>query len=63
MNRPIRRYVEKFEALEFGAGTYHARKLSRARYNHTDFMEYLNAYGVEDMEDPPGSDWRLAESG
>lgn len=57
MNRPVRRYVEKFEALDIAAGTYHARKLPRARYNRTDFLEYLSELEAEtdahweDLED------------
>jgi hypothetical protein len=50
MNRPVRRYVEKLEAMDFSAGTYHARKLPRARYNRTDFMEYLNI--MQSVDDP-----------
>jgi hypothetical protein len=50
MNRPIKRYVEKFEALDFAAGTYNARLLKRERYNQRDFLDYLNAYDLIDQE-------------
>ena len=49
MNRPVRRYVEKHEAIDLSSGTYHARRLPRARYNQMDFLEYLSAY--EDLEE------------
>jgi len=48
-SRSVRRYVEKLEALDFAAGTYHARRLPpRAKYNRNDFYEYLNA--MESMD-------------
>jgi hypothetical protein len=54
MKRPLRRYVEKFEALDFAAGTYHSRQLPRARYNGTDFLEYLSEIEWQDPETPLG---------
>lgn len=50
MNRPIKRYVEKFEALDFAAGTYNTRTLKRERYNQRDFLDYLNAYELIEHE-------------
>jgi hypothetical protein len=50
MNRPMKRYVEKFEALDFAAGTYNARTLKRERYNQRDFLEYLSAYELIENE-------------
>lgn len=50
MSRPMRRYMEKFEALDLSAGTYHARKLPRGRCTHRDFLEYLNAYTETDFD-------------
>lgn len=50
MNRPVRRYVEKYAALDLSAGIYQTRKLPRARYNRADFMEYLSVQG-EDLEE------------
>ena len=50
MNRPMKRYVEKFEALDFSAGTYNSRTLKRERYNQRDFLEYLNSYDSIDEE-------------
>lgn len=49
MKRSVRRYVEKMEALDFAAGTYHSRRLPpRAKYNRKDFFEYLNAMDSTD---------------
>ncbi len=42
MKRPVRRYEEKFEAMDLAAGIYPSRQLPRMRYNKADFMEYLN---------------------
>lgn len=51
MQRPVRRrYVEKFEAFDYAAGTYHARQLLRTRYNGNDFMEYLSEIEWEETE-------------
>ena len=50
MSRPMRRYMEKFEALDLAIGTYHARKLPRTKYNNRDFIEYLNTYTEDDLE-------------
>jgi hypothetical protein len=50
MNRPMKRYVEKFESLDFAAGTYNARTLKRERYNQRDFLEYLSAYELIENE-------------
>lgn len=50
MNRPIKRYVEKFEALDFAAGTYNARSLKRERYNQRDFLDYLSTYELIEHE-------------
>ena len=51
MNRPVRKYVEKLESLDFTAGTYHARRLPpRARYNRNDFYEYLSELEIMEME-------------
>jgi hypothetical protein len=47
----MRRYVEKFEALDFAAGTYHARQLPRTRYHQIDFLDYLSAMAFEDLDD------------
>jgi hypothetical protein len=44
MNRPLKKYVEKFEALDVAAGIYQSRTVKRERYNQKDFLEYLNAY-------------------
>ncbi|WP_373532972.1 hypothetical protein [Vampirovibrio sp.] len=44
MNRPLKKYVEKFEALDVAAGIYQSRTLKRERYNQNDFLEYLSAY-------------------
>jgi hypothetical protein len=52
MKRPLRRYVEKYEALDFAAGVYHARQLPRIRYNGTDFLEYLSEMEWDDFEHP-----------
>jgi len=46
----MKRYVEKFEALDFAAGTYSARTLKRERYNQRDFLEYLSAYDLMETE-------------
>jgi hypothetical protein len=52
MNRPVRKYVEKLESVDFSAGTYHARKLPpRARYNRMDFYEYLYLMEAMQMEE------------
>lgn len=44
MNRPMKKYVEKFEALDFTAGIYNTRTIKRERYNKNDFLEYLSVY-------------------
>jgi hypothetical protein len=50
MNRPVRRYMEKFEASDLSTGTYHARKLPRFRSNKRNFLEYLSAYPEDELE-------------
>lgn len=46
MNRPMKKYVEKFEALDFAAGIYSSRTLKRERFKQNDILEYLNAYDL-----------------
>ncbi|HEY9746218.1 MAG TPA: hypothetical protein V6C99_08385 [Oculatellaceae cyanobacterium] len=53
MNRPVRRYMEKFEAADMSGGKHHARRLPRFRGNNRDFLEYLSSYSEEDLE----KDW------
>jgi hypothetical protein len=50
MNRPVRRYMEKFEASDLSTGTYHARKLPRFRSNSRNFYEYISEYIDDDLE-------------
>ena len=50
MNRPMKRYVEKFEALDFTVGTYSTRTVRRGRYNQRDFLDYLSVYELMDNE-------------
>ena len=51
MNRPMKKYVERFAALDMAAGIYQSRALKRGRYNQHDFLEYLSAYDLYDMMD------------
>lgn len=50
MNRPMKKYVEKFEALDLTAGLYQTRSLKRQRYKQKDFVEYLDAYDAFNFE-------------
>jgi hypothetical protein len=52
MKHAARRYVDKFEAFDFTAGKYHARKLPKLRYHQTDFLDYLAALDVLENEIP-----------
>lgn len=42
MNNKERHYVRKYEALDFGMGTYSSRTLKRDRYHQRDFLDYLS---------------------
>ncbi len=54
MNRPMKKYVEKFEALDLTAGLYQTRSLKRQRYKQKDFIEYLDAYDTLNFESDLG---------
>ncbi len=56
MNRPMKKYVEKFEARDFAAGIYNTRSFKRERYNQNDFLEYLSAYDLMQIEMDLGED-------
>lgn len=49
MNRPMKKYVGKLEALDFAAGTYSTRAVKRERYSQHDFLEYLSAIELMDF--------------
>lgn len=50
MNRPMKKYVEKFEAMDLAAGIYSSRSLKRERYNTNDILEYLSVYELMETE-------------
>lgn len=52
MKKPVKRYVERMEALDLAAGVYQTRSLPRSRhsYNRTDFLDYLSAMELEMAE-------------
>ena len=53
MQRLNKHTVEKMEAFDFTAtGKMHARKLPRARYQQSDFLDYLNGmFDLPDLDD------------
>ncbi|WP_303672603.1 hypothetical protein [Vampirovibrio chlorellavorus] len=50
----MKKYVEKFEALDLTAGLYQTRSLKRQRYKQKDFIEYLDAYDTLNFESELG---------
>lgn len=49
--KPAARYGDKFEAIDFSVGKYHARKLPRVQYCQADYLEYLSTLNVLDGDE------------
>lgn len=50
MKRPMKKYVEKFEAQDLVAGLGQTRSLKRQRYKQKAFIDYLDAYQALDLD-------------